>query len=131
MAESFKNDGPLVEEYVYDVSGGDDGSVGQHELSAKPRKEPIPAGAVIKRYTRKVETPFAGGGSLQSGDGSNSAAYEAAVLDSALTADSLAEDNAVLKVSDANTGKFVVEVTVAAMTAGKAVYMVEYYNPKG
>ncbi len=129
----FKNDNMLVQEYVYDFDV-DGGAIGAIDLSAKASKEPLPVGAVAKRYTRKVLTAFTSGGSatVAVGNGDSATKYESAVAVASLTANALAEDNAALNaILDAADGQLIVTIATADLTAGKAVYMVEFHMPQG
>lgn len=143
---SFKNAGVHVQEYVYDFDV-DGGATGEIVLSTKDNKGAIPVGAVIKRVTALVKTAFTSGGSatLAWGNGDDADGYSGtAIAVASLTANFLANgyDNGAallwddtndhpidVYVADANDGKFSVTIGTAAMTAGKAVFMVEYYFP--
>lgn len=142
----FKNDGVNVAEYVYDfaVSGGAAGAINLHTLD---NKAVIPAGAVIKGVCMKVVTAFTSGGSatLAWGNGDDADGYSgAAIAVASLTANSVfngwdngaallwddTNDHAIyLPVIDAADGQMIVTIGTAAMTAGKAVFLVEYYMP--
>jgi len=140
---AFKNDGINVQEYVYSVADGD-AATGAVVLSDKAGRDPIPVGAIIKRVVCKVYTAFAGGTSMSWGNGDDADGYSGtAIVTASLTDNSLFNgyDNAAallwddtndhpidVNVADADDGKF--EVTIAGtMTAGEAVFMVEYYMP--
>lgn len=139
----FKNDGVQYAEFVYDFSE-DGGGTGEIVLSDKARKNPIPVGATIRKVTLKVLTAFASGGSatLAWGNGDDADGYSgAAIAVASLTAGAVfngwdngaallwddTNDHAIYQdVADANDGKVSVTIGTAAMTAGKAVVMVEY-----
>lgn len=142
MAGPHKNAGVHVQEYVYDVAS--DAATGVVTLSDKARKDAVPVGAIIKSVKMKVLTAFAGGTSLAWGNGDDADGYSGtAIVTASLTANALfngwdnaaallwddTNDHAIeVNVADADDGKF--DVTVAGtMTAGKAVFLVEYYLP--
>lgn len=146
MSGSFKNGGVLVQEYVYDFAV-DGGATGAITLSAKGNKNPIPVGAVIKRVVGLVKTAFTSGGSatLAWGNGDDADGFSgAAIAVASLTAGAVFNgyDNGAaliwddtndhqidIYVADAADGAFSVTIGTAAMTAGKMVFMVEYYMP--
>lgn len=143
---SFKNAGVHVQEYVYDFDV-DGGAVGAIALSSKDNKSVLPVGAVVKRVTALVKTAFTSGGSatLAWGNTDDADGYSgAAIAVASLTAGALFNgyDNGAallwddtndhpidVYVADAADGAFSVTIGTAAMTAGKAVFMVEYYFP--
>ena len=145
----FSNDGVKVQEYVYEVAV-DGGGTGAKDLSAKANKAKLPVGAIVKAVHMKVVEQFTSGGSatLAWGNSADADGYSGvAKAVAALT------DNAVFNgledatnpaallwhntddhpvpyaVVAANTQDFKVDVGTAAMTAGKAVFLVEYYLP--
>lgn len=144
---SFKNDGVQVQEYVYDFSD-DGGAVGAITLSTKDGVDPVPTGAIIKRVSAKVLTAFTSGGSvtLAWGNGDDADGYSgSAIAVASLTANALfngydngaallwddTNDHAIdVNVADSDDASFSVTIGTAAMTAGKAVFLVEYYLPK-
>lgn len=142
----FKNDGVQVAEYVYDFAV-DGGGTGEKVLSAKANKAPIPVGAIIKAVYLKVVTAFTSGGSatLAWGNGDDADGYSgSAIAVASLTDNALFNgfDNAAallwddtndrpipVNVADAADGKVSVTIGTAAMTAGKAIILVEYLQP--
>ena len=142
---SFKNAGVHVQEYVYDFDV-DGGATGEIVLSDNDNKGAIPVGAVIKRVTALVKTAVAGTSStLAWGNGDDADGYSGtAIAEASLTANAVFNgyDNGAallwddtndhpidVYVADANDGKFSVTVGTADLTAGKVVFMVEYYFP--
>jgi hypothetical protein len=129
----FKNK-PCIQEYVYDFAV-DGGSVGQIRLDTKAGAKPIPSNAIIKAVYYNVETAMTSGGSatVSIGDVGASARYLAltAFDNAAYTANApkAAAIGVPVKVTAANIGQFSVSVAVAALTAGKISFMVEYYIP--
>jgi len=144
---SFKNNGVQVQEYVYDFDV-DGGAVGEIDLSAKANKSAIPVGALIKRVTCLVKSAFTSGGAAtlswgneDDGDGYSGSAIAVGSLTAnasfngydnaaALLWDDTNDHPLDVYVADANDGKFEVNIGTAAMTAGKAVFLVEYYMPE-
>jgi hypothetical protein len=141
-----KNAGVQVQEYLYDfaVDGGvKDANI---VLSAKPGKKAIPVGAIIKGVTAKVLTAVSGSSSTVSwGISSNADAYSGTTIAEASlgagvivngwrTANSTIWDDTndvqiYLPVTDAASGSFVVLISTANLTAGKILFLVEYYCP--
>lgn len=146
MSGPFKNQ-LHVQEYVYDFSV-DGGATGEIFLSSKSGVDPIPTGAIILAVRMKVLTAFTSGGSatLAWGNDDDADGYSgAAIAVASLTAGSVFNgwDNAAallwddtndhpieVNVADEDDGEVSVTIGTAAMTAGKAVIMVEYYLPK-
>jgi hypothetical protein len=131
------------QEYVYDVAV-DGGAAAAYELSAKAGKSGLPAGAVVTAVMCKVVTAFGGGTSMSWGDDvdadgySGTAQVTAALLDNAvfngwdnaaaLIWDDTNDHQIYNNIPDAASGAF--NVTIAGtMTAGKAIFVVEYYMP--
>jgi hypothetical protein len=143
---SLKNNGVNVAEFVYDFAV-DGGSVGAINLHAKDNKGVLPVGSIIKSVTCKVVTAFTSGGSatLAWGNGddadgfSGTAIAVASLTDNAvfngwdngaaLIFDDTNDHPIFVNVADAADGQFIVTIGTAAMTAGKAVFLVEYYAP--
>ena len=142
----YSNSGVHVQEYVYDFSV-DGGAASEIVLSTKAGKSAIPTGAIIKRVTAKVVTAFTSGGSatLVWGNGDDADGYSgSAIAVASLTDNALFNgyDNGAallwddtndhpidVNVADANDASFSVTIGTAAMTAGKAIFLVEYYLP--
>jgi hypothetical protein len=142
----IRNNGIQVQEYVYDFAV-DGGATGEIFLSSKAGYAPIPNGAIIKSVTAKVVTAFTSDGSAtlawgndDDPDGySGSAIAVASLTDNALfngwdNASSLLWDDTndhPIPVAVVNTddGEFSVTIGTAAMTAGKALFLVEYLLP--
>lgn len=152
---SFKNDDVQVEEYVYDFAV-DGGATGAIDLSGKSSESPVPVGALIKSVTMKVVTAFTSGGSatLAWGNGDDADGYSgtaiavASLTDNALflgnedaaapgallwatigTTPDAVKSKPALNVADANDGLMEITIAAADMTAGKAIFLVEYYMP--
>jgi len=132
---AFKNDGLLIQEYVYDFAV-DGGATGQIELQAKVNKDPLPEGAVVSNVYAKVITACTSGGSatVSWGDGTDVDGYSGtAKAVAALTAnaafDGKGDSGALLPDVVGSAGKFTVDIAVAALTAGKIVFLVEYIYP--
>ena len=146
---TFKNDGVQVQEYVYDFA--EDGGVKDVAivLSDKDGFDPLPIGAITKGVTADVQTAVTSGGAATVAWGNNDDAdgYSGTTIAKAtLVADFIANgwDNAAAliwddtndhaiypKVLDAADGAFELLISTADLTAGKIVFMVEYYFPKG
>lgn len=145
-AAPAKNAGVHVQEYVYDFAV-DAGSVGEIFLSAKSGKTGIPVGAIITKVTAKVVTAFTSGGSatLAWGNDDDADGYSGTAIAVASLTDNAVfngwdngaalmwddtNDHAIwVPVLDADDGDFSVTIGTAAMTAGKAIFLVEYYYP--
>lgn len=142
-----KNKGVLVQEYVYDYSV-DGGAVGEIFLSSKANKKPIPNGAVVKGVTARVVTALTGesaGSSLAWGNDDAATGYSgAAQLVASFSANAVfngwdngasliwddSNDHAIYNpIINTDDGEFSVTIGTSAMTAGKMVFMVEYYCP--
>ena len=143
---ALRNVGLQVQEYVYDFAV-DGGAISTIVLSDKAGKAGIPVGAIIKAVTMKVLTQFTSGGSatLSWGNGDSNTGYSGAAIAVASLVDNFVAngwDNAssllwddtndhsiAINVADANDGKFAIGIATATMTAGKAVFLVEYLMP--
>lgn len=137
---------PMVAEYIYDFDE-DGGATGAINLHAKDNYDVIPVGAIIKRVTAKVVTACTSGGSatVAWGNGDDADGYSgAAIAVASLTDNALfngydngaallwddTNDHAIdVNVADAADGQFIVTIGTAALTAGKIVFLVEYYSP--
>lgn len=144
---AFKNDGVQVAEYVYDFDV-DGGAAGTIDLHTKANRAVIPVGGVVTAVTMKVVTAFTSGGSsvLSWGSGDDADGYSGvAIAVASLTDNFLATgwDNAAAElwddtndhmlyknVSTAADGQLIVTIATADMTAGKAIFLVQYYMPK-
>ncbi|NOS67382.1 MAG: hypothetical protein HOO67_03385 [Candidatus Peribacteraceae bacterium] len=131
--QGFKNGGVQVAEYLYDFAV-DGGAVGNIDLSAKKSKAPLPLGAVVVRITRKVLTAPTSGGSatISVGDAGSTARYLAltAFDNAAFVAGVYAHSTGMPALLDAaNKGQFGISIAVAALTAGKIAFHVEYLLP--
>ena len=145
-----------VQEYVWDFAV-DGGAVGAFNLHAKDNKAVIPVGAIVKRVLAKVLTTCTSGGSatLIWGNGSDTDGFSGtAIAVASLTANAVfcgnedhstpgallfssigttpatVVDKAGLVVTSAAAGQFVATVGTAALTAGKIVFVVEYFLPE-
>ena len=125
----FKNE-MLSQEYVYDFAV-DGGLVSTIELSAKAGYKQLPLGAIVKNVYAVVETAVLSGGSATVAwgntdvDGYSGTAKAKAVL----IADAAFTGNGTLIPSVVVDGAFNVSIAVAALTAGKVFFMVEYTMP--
>ena len=121
-------------EYLYDFSV-DGGAVGAIDLSAKAGYKKLPEGAIVKSVHAKVVTACTSGGSATLSWGTNadkdgySGSAKAVAALTANAAFSGEKDSADLLPSCVATdkGEFEVEIAVAALTAGKVYFAVEYY----
>lgn len=143
---STKNDGILVQEYVYDFAV-DGGAAGEIILSDNANKTAIPVGAVVKAVMMKVVTAFTSGGSatMSYGNGDDPDGYSGTAIAVASLTDNLivngwdsaaallwddTNDHMIFNnVLDADDGEFSILIATADMTAGKAIFLVEYYMP--
>lgn len=125
-------------EYIYDFAV-DGGAQGEIVLSSKDNKSSLPEGAVIHDVKAKVLTLFASGGAATlawgnstdpDGYSGSAKALGALAADAVFSglADSAALANSAVGSAD-NDQNFSVTIAAADMTAGKAVFMVEYYLP--
>jgi len=135
-----------IQEYVYDFAV-DGGAVGAIDLSAKVGKNPLPVGSVVLAVTAKVVTAFTSGGAatLAWGPTASATGYSGtAVAVASLTDNSMwngqgngaslifddtQDADKAANVAVANDGDFKVTIGTAAMTAGKAVFVVEFIKP--
>lgn len=132
MGKGFKGDLD-VQEYVYDFSV-DGGAVGFIDLSAKSGALPMDIGTVIDKVEWKVEVaPTSGGAATISvGDNGSNARYKAltAFNNAAYLVDQVSAGTGVPYLATvANDGKFGMAIAVAALTAGKIVFLVTLYKP--
>jgi len=139
---AFKNDGVLVQEYVYDFSvhGGAQAAI---EISTANSR--LPVGSIIKDVHFWVETAIDGTSStLAAGNGTTADAYHVATAEATLAINYVGSasrnkgaslwddtnDNLIpYRVADADKSKFMVTIATGDLTAGKVHYMVEYFNP--
>lgn len=142
---AFKNSGLQTQEYVYDfaVDGGTNGAA--ITLSNKVGYDPLPVGAVVKSVYAHVVTAVTSGGSatVEWGNGDDADGYSGTaiakatlvlnyVCNHAMGAGALLWDNTndcdiPLYIDDATTGAFKILINTADLTAGKIVFMVDYY----
>lgn len=143
---AFKNDGVQVQEYVYDFSA-DGGAQGSIVLSSKAGYDPLPVGAIVKHVTAKVVTGVTSGGSAtcEWGNGDDTDGYSGTAIAKAtlvanyvcneamgagaLLWDNTNDANVPLYIDDATTGNFTFKINTADLTAGKIIFLVEYYLP--
>jgi hypothetical protein len=143
---ALKNVGLQVQEFVYDfdVDGGAQGAINLH---AKDGMSVLPAGAVIRAVRAKVLAQLTSGGAavLSWGNGDDADGYSgAAAAVAGFTANALfnGHDNAAallwddtndhaleVNVADALDGQFIFTIGTADLTAGRMVFMVDYYVP--
>lgn len=142
----FRNESHM-QEYVYDVAV-DGGAAATYALSAKAGYAPLPLNAVVKSVVMKVVTAFTSGGSatLAYGNTTDADGYSGTAIAVASLVDNYLHNgwgnaSALLwndtedspkhyNVGVANDAVFSVTIAVAAMTAGKAVFLVEYWKPR-
>ncbi len=142
----FKNEGVVVQEFVYDFAT-DGGAVSSITLSDNKYRSKLPEGAIVLNCVLKVLTAFTSGGSatLAVGNTADPDGYLAGIAVASLTLNSvftaqqqagaLLWDNtndanlAYPVTSTANTQDVLVEIATAAMTAGKAGIAVMYLYP--
>lgn len=140
-----KNAGVQVQEYVYDFAV-DGGGTGEKFLSSKAGYKPIPNGAVVKGVTARVVTAVVGSSStLAWGNDDAATGYSGtAIAEASLTANAVfngwdngasllwddTNDHAIYNpIINTDDGEFSVTIGTANLTAGKVVFMVEYYCP--
>ena len=130
----FKNDGVLVQEYLYDFAV-DGGAVGTIDLSDNAKRHALPVGAIVKAVHYRVLTAMTSGGAatLAIGDLDTAARYKAATAYNdaayALNFVAAAAIGVPMLCDAANDGKFAVTIAGAALTAGKIGFYVEYFFP--
>lgn len=133
-----------VQEFLYDFSV-DGGAQGAINLHSKANKSVLPVGAIVKGVTAKVLTAVesAGAATLAWGNGDDADGYSGtAIAKTSLTANALFNgwDNSAallwdtdhtinFNVADEDDGKFIVTIGTADLTAGKVVFIVEYFMP--
>ena len=145
MSGPHLNSGKQVQEYVYSFAD-DGGAISTIALSSKANVDPLPLGAVVTEVVLKVITAFTSGGSatLSWGNSDGVTTYSGtAVPVASLVANACfngmgngasvlwndTEDAAVpFPVINAADAAVNVSIAAAAMTAGKAVIMVEYFH---
>jgi hypothetical protein len=135
-----------IKEYVYDTASDAVATSADVVLSDKSGKSALPQGAVVKAVTAKVISAVVGSTSTLSWgyDGNNDGFSGTAVAEASLTSGSVhtgwrtansdlwddSEDSQkYFHVNTAAKGKFVVRVGTNALTAGKVLFIVEYYCP--
>jgi hypothetical protein len=135
-----------VAEYIYDFSV-DGGATGEINLHEKAGKAVVPVGAVIKGVAYKVVDAItsAGAATVAFGNGDDKDGYSGAAIgkatlvanyvgnggenDAALLYDTTDYYPKYVCVVNAADGQFILTVGTAALTAGKIVFMVEYFMP--
>jgi hypothetical protein len=149
---AFSNSGQQCQEYVYDFAK-DGGAVSTITLSSKAGARLLPSGFVVQSVTMRVLTAFTSGGSATlawgntaDADGYSGVAvavasltanstfngYEDGTSPSALLFDNTDDAPAFYPVtSTAGTQNFTIAIATAAMTAGKAVFVVCGLMPRG
>lgn len=142
----FKNDGLSVQEYVYDFSV-DGGAASAVTLSDKAGYDAIPIGSIILGVHAKVVTTVTSGGSatVEWGNGGDADGFSGTAIAkatlvanyvvnhsmnaAALLWDNTNDNDVPYYVADAASGAFKMIANVAALTAGKIVFMVTYLKP--
>lgn len=134
MSGPHLNDGLSIQKYQYSFAE-DGGAVSQIVLSDKANKDPLPVGSVVVNALLHVKSAFTSGGSatLTVGNGDDPDGYFASIAVASLTAhacwlpgsvagaliwDDTNDNIEPLYIDDTTTGKVLVEIGTAAMTAG-------------
>jgi hypothetical protein len=142
----FKNDGLMVQEYVYDFAVDGGVAAANIELSAKEGYNRLPIGAIIKGVTAKVVTAVVGTSSTVAwGHSANPDAYSGTTIaEATLVANNIQTGFKTVNselwddtndaqlcpiVTTSALGSFVVLISTANLTAGKIAFMVEYLLP--
>ena len=134
------------QEYLYDFAK-DGGAISTKVLSNKNGKAPLPVGAILKSVYAKVVTTCTSGGSatVSWGNGDGVTVYSGtAIAVASLTAGAIFNgwDNGAsalwddtndhpifVNIDDATTGNFSMAIAADTLTAGKIVFVCEYYLP--
>lgn len=135
-----------TQEYLYDFAV-DGGAIGDIDLHAKENYSPLPIGAVVKAVYAKVLTTVTGGagatiawGNEDDEDGYSgptvaiAGATANAVFNGWDNASVLLWDDAnkhqiFITIDDADAAQFVFQIATATLTAGRILFVVEYYMP--
>lgn len=143
MPTVMKNDGIQVAEYIYDFSVDGGVYTSAFDLSNKAGYSPLPTGAIVLGVTYHVATAVVGSSStIKVGDGTDDDGYVTSTAEATLAANYCAQgvgalvwddSNDVLKPNrvsaSATTGRVIMTVGTANLTAGKICFMVQYLNP--
>lgn len=140
----FRNNGMHVQEYIYDFAT-DGGLVSTINLAAKSGSAPLPQGAIVRAVSLKIITAIVGtsstlaAGNVTDPDGYMVATAEATLVDdyvsgvgtgvSVLLWDDTNDHAIPFLVNSDNDANFSISIATAALTAGKALFYVEYYLP--
>lgn len=146
MSGGFRNEGGTVQEYLYDFDV-DGGAISPAiDLSAKAGYKTLPNPCIVKQVSLYVVTACTSGGSatLDVGNTTAEAGYMAALAVASLS------DQAVIRsgeqagsllwddtndheiwfcVNSAADADFTLDIDTATFTAGKVLFMVDYYRP--
>ena len=135
-----------TQEYEYDFAA-DGGAVGVINLSSKAGAHVLPVGAMVKKVSLKVVTAFTSGGAatVSWGPTASATGYSGtAVAVASLTANAsfngegngaslvfndVEDSSKEAVVGVANDGDMKLTIAAAALTAGRAIVNVQYYNP--
>jgi hypothetical protein len=144
-ASGFKNAGVHVQQYLYDYAVDGGVYTSAFTLSSKAGYAPLPIGAIVKKVTAKVITAVSGSSStVKWGNATTADAYAPAIAEATLVADYVTDEakakgtalwddtndnNLPYLIDTANKAKFVMTVGTASLTAGKILFLVEYYLP--
>ncbi len=123
----FKNDHIQVAEFEYDYAV-DGGATGSYDLSAKANKAKLPVGAVIVGSEVVVQTPLTGSGaSAKIGTTNDDDEWKALAAATIAAGVSTAYSAPVLVAS--GDDDVLLDVSGAALTAGKLKVLVHFVNP--
>jgi hypothetical protein len=134
----------LIQEYLYDFAV-DGGAMGTKVLSDKNGRAPLPVGAILKSVTAQVITACVGAtATVEWGNADTDGYSGAAIAVASLTQNAVFngwDNGAALLWDDTNdhpifvyidtaaNGAFNMKINTAALTAGKIVFICEYYLP--
>ncbi len=139
----FSNNGLQVQEYVYDFAVDGGVYTTAFDLSAKAGYAPLPTGAVVVDVVYHVNAAVTGSSStIIVGDGTDDDGYVKSTAEATLVANYCAKGVGALIWDDTNdvllpnrisatatTGRFIMTVGTASLTAGKICFMVHYLMP--
>lgn len=143
---NFANNGVLVQEYIYDFSVDGGVYTSAFDLSAKNGYQTLPTGALVFDVYFNVVTAVVGSSStVKVGNGTDDDGYVESIAEATLVAgyaggsqknkgalvfDDTADCNIPNRVTaTATTGRFILTVGTANLTAGKIVYHALYLMP--
>lgn len=125
----FKNDAVQVAEYEYDFAV-DGGATGSYDLSAKANKAPLPVGAVVVDHCVVVQTALTGSGaSAKIGTTNDDDEWKVLGAATIATGVSNAFAGEPVLVAAAGDADVLLDVSGAALTAGKLKVLISFINP--